>query len=129
MADPWPFVVEAVNARRLELGLSWRQLSRNGGPSESTLQKLRLRFVPLDTDTKRAQLCHALQWEASGIDRILAGEEPIDLRESNVTPIRPEGPTMPAVASALESLAIIQQQQIAVLQALVEELRKRPEQR
>ena len=72
----WAAVWGRVDARRIALGLPQKALATASTVSESTFRKMKA-GTPLERADKRAALCRALGWEPDGIDRLLAGLEPV----------------------------------------------------
>lgn len=75
----WKRAYAAIDERRIELGLSWSTLHDVGKVSQRTLYKMRDDGVPLATRVKRSTLCRALGWSADSLDRIVAGEPPVQV--------------------------------------------------
>lgn len=117
--DPWSLVAEAVDERRRQLGMTWRQVADAGGPSEQTMQKLRHQGVPIGEVTQ-TRLCRALGWEPDGIARLLVGAEPVEaVRQSESLDER-----LDRVADALEALREVQHRQSGAIEALIAEIRE-----
>jgi hypothetical protein len=71
---------EAMNGRRLTLGLQWKQVAQRAGVSEFHLRRIRQgEYDP--RDLTRAELERALEWAAGSIDQVLAGGEPTPLED------------------------------------------------
>jgi hypothetical protein len=79
MANPkaptWADVWRAVEARRIDLGMSKAELYQATRISETTYRAMR-RGEPIAREAKRVSLCRGLGWSSDCIDRILAGEPP-----------------------------------------------------
>ena len=70
----------AIDARRLDLGLSWVQLAATAGISDVSLRNFRKgRGTPNALSKRRLEA--ALQWAAGSVDELLAGGQPIALGE------------------------------------------------
>jgi hypothetical protein len=74
-APTWADVWRAVEARRIDLGMSKAELYQATRISETTYRAMR-RGEPIARDAKRVSLCRGLGWSSDCIDRILAGEPP-----------------------------------------------------
>lgn len=68
----------AMEARRLELGLTWQEVAIRGGTSTKTLQVARTGPHETRADTKRA-IERGLSWDAGSVDMILQDREPVPL--------------------------------------------------
>lgn len=68
---------QEMDARRVELGMSWKQLARAAGDlAISTIDAYRFGDRK-PSAVKRAQLEDALEWERGSIDQVLAGGEAV----------------------------------------------------
>jgi transcriptional regulator with XRE-family HTH domain len=102
-----------MDARRLDLRMTWREVADAAGISPETIRAVR-RGDNVPGDITRRGLEDALRWERGSIDRILAGGEPEPVREP--APGR-GGPALPAddprrriLDAALEQLTPEQQE-------------------
>ena len=68
----------AIEARRLDLGLSWKQLAEVAGISDVSLRNARKGRSDLNSLSKR-RLEDALTWGHGSIDRVLDGGDPAPL--------------------------------------------------
>lgn len=75
---PWQKVYAEVDARRIDLGLRWGELEDAADVSETTFRKMRASGTPLTNELKRRSLCRALKWPTNQLDRLLAGEPPVE---------------------------------------------------
>lgn len=84
MDGRWEDVAAAVRRRRSELGLRQNELADRAAVDVSTLRNIEhVRRESYDPVTL-AKVSRALGWETDAIDRILAGEEPVERRDSSV---------------------------------------------
>jgi hypothetical protein len=67
----------AMEDRRLELNLSWTDVSERGGPSVSRLGVIRRGATPNVSPLTRARIARALEWPRSYVDALL-GDGPLD---------------------------------------------------
>jgi transcriptional regulator with XRE-family HTH domain len=73
---------DAMDKRRVELGLTWEAVARRAGVSRTTLNEIRKGNVEnTQLLTKRA-VQRALEWEPNSIDHVLAGGEPTPTQAS-----------------------------------------------
>lgn len=71
---------EAMNERRIALGLQWKQIAQRAGLSEFHLRRIRRgQYEP--RELTRAELERALEWTTGSIDAVLAGAAPTPLEE------------------------------------------------
>src|SRR5690242_18016413 len=86
---------EAMNERRIALGLQWKQIAQRAGLSEFHLRRIRRgEYEP--RDLTRAELERALEWASGSIDQVLDGgaPTPVDERapeDMDWTRVNPEG--------------------------------------
>jgi predicted transcriptional regulator len=74
-----PGMAEAIERRRVELGLSPGDFAKAAGVTTQGLQPLR-KGVRKDYQLKlKAGAARALGWTSDSIDRLLAGQDPIEL--------------------------------------------------
>jgi transcriptional regulator with XRE-family HTH domain len=76
MSDPHKRLDDAMNERRLELGLQWRDLAAAAGVSYEALRAIR-RGTSRPADLTARRLEEALQWEPGGVREVLAGRSPV----------------------------------------------------
>lgn len=76
MSDPHKLLDDAMNQRRLELGLQWRDLATAAGISYEALRAIR-RGTSRPADLTARKLEEALQWEPGGVRAVLAGQAPV----------------------------------------------------
>lgn len=77
--EDWRRVAEVVEARLIALGLTQRQ----AGASPTTIRRLINEYRPIVRRDARAALCQALGWAPDAIDRILNGQDPVELIPSD----------------------------------------------
>ena len=80
-------LAEAIDERRLELGLRWSDLTERGGPSGEWLRSLRRGDARDIRYLTRARIAKALGWQRSYVDGLLAAgmqPEPLDDRPAIV---------------------------------------------
>jgi transcriptional regulator with XRE-family HTH domain len=83
MTSPHERLDQAMDARRLDLDLSWKEVAAAANVSEATLRAIRAgKSQPSDLTKRRTE--EALLWAAGSIDTILDGGTP--------TPLRPQEP-------------------------------------
>jgi transcriptional regulator with XRE-family HTH domain len=71
---------EAMNERRIALGLEWKQIAQRAGLSEFHLRRIRRgQYKP--RELTRAELERVLEWAPGSIDAILDGRLPTALDE------------------------------------------------
>ncbi|MGW0599922.1 helix-turn-helix domain-containing protein [Streptomyces sp. NPDC002776] len=75
MSDPHKRLDDAMNQRRLELGLQWRDLAAAAGISYEALRAIR-RGTSRPAELTARKLDEALQWEPGGVRAALAGRTP-----------------------------------------------------
>lgn len=80
MSEPYERLDRAMNARRLDLRMNWRELSEAAGISYEALRGIRRGDYRPSELTARA-LDEALRWERGGVEAILAGGDatPMDV--------------------------------------------------
>lgn len=76
-ADTWRAIWQRIDDRRIELGVSWKRIEREGNVSQRTLYKMRDDGTELKSPAKRSSLSRALGWSSDSIDRLLNGQEPL----------------------------------------------------
>ncbi len=76
MSDPHKRLDDAMNQRRLELGLQWRDLAAAAGVSYEALRAIR-RGTSRPADLTARRLEEALRWEPGSVRAALAGSTPI----------------------------------------------------
>lgn len=77
-----------MNARRIELRMTWREVAEAADMSESGLRAIRKGRNPA-SDLAKGRIEWALWWEAGSIDAILEGGEPTPAKAQRV-PTPPE---------------------------------------
>lgn len=86
--DPWERVAAAVNARMTDLGMHQQvDLVERSGLSDATVRVFMtgvLRDGGPPGKASKSKLCDALGWSTDSIDRLLAGEEPVELVRPSV---------------------------------------------
>lgn len=95
-----------MNARRLQLGLAWKDLARSAGISYETLRAVRKGETTGAPLTLR-KIEQALRWAQGSIGRVEQGEKPIPASEDEATAVRapePADPRAAAVMTILEGL-------------------------
>lgn len=73
----------AIRARRVEQGLTQEGIE---GISSSTIRKIERGELGISLHSK-SRLAKALGWPSNAIDRLLAGDDPADLEESEDLPV------------------------------------------
>lgn len=84
--ETWERLAERIRERRLELGLTQTQLARDAQASDRTIGALeRAEQARYHAATLRS-VAVALGWTPDSVERILAGDEPVDApsRDPNV---------------------------------------------
>jgi len=76
VTSPHERLDEAMNGRRLDLGMTWGELAVTAKIAEVTLRAIR-RGANLPTSLTKRRLEDALEWEHGSIEAILAGGEPL----------------------------------------------------
>ncbi|WP_181785393.1 hypothetical protein [Streptomyces phytophilus] len=103
-----------MDARRLDLRMTWRQVADAASISAETIRALRRGDNAPGDITKRG-LEDALRWERGSIDRILAGGEPTPVRERTAGrgghTLPDNDPTRRILDAALEQLTPEQQEE------------------
>lgn len=77
MDNPDSRLDAAMEERRLELNLEWRDIATRSGVSYETLRALRRTGRASSLSKRRAE--HALAWEPGSIDAIIGGGRPVAL--------------------------------------------------
>jgi hypothetical protein len=77
MPKPVSRLDAAMEERRLELNLEWREIAKRGGLTYETLRTLRRSGVVSALSKRRAE--SGLQWAQGSIDSVLAGGNPVAL--------------------------------------------------
>ncbi|MDX8050437.1 hypothetical protein SK571_13680 [Lentzea sp. BCCO 10_0798] len=67
---------DAMDARRLDLGLEWREVAEQGGISYETLRAARRGTSNIPTKTRRA-IERGLRWSPGSVTEVLAGRQPV----------------------------------------------------
>ncbi|WP_309095292.1 helix-turn-helix transcriptional regulator [Streptomyces sp.] len=91
MSDPHKRLDDAMNQRRLELGLQWRDLAAAAGISYEALRAIR-RGTSRPADLTARKLEEALRWEPGSVRAALAGRAPA-VREPD-----PDSPPAPGLS-------------------------------
>lgn len=99
--DVVPGMAEAIEKRRLELGIRPGQLAELAHVTPQGLVPVRRGYRRQYQDKVKLGLARALQWESDAVDRLLAGQSPAPLR-GNSGP--DDDPTAPGGATALAEL-------------------------
>jgi hypothetical protein len=63
----------AMDARRLELGLTWAEVAVRGGPSEGRIRVIRRGDEDNITDLTKAKIAKGLDWDRRYVDELLDG--------------------------------------------------------
>jgi transcriptional regulator with XRE-family HTH domain len=82
----------AMNRRRLDLGIRWREVAQRAGMTEQNLIKIRKGVTNL-TEDAGAAIERALRWQAGSVAAVIMGDEPV---ESHA----PDRPTRPGIENA-----------------------------
>lgn len=103
-----PAVADAIRQRMRELGINQAELIRRSGVSDTTLRKA-LKGEPVKAVQKRYDLARALGWTPDSIDRLTAGEEPVEekglyLTEAEAGEVERALTTATQLAAALDKL-------------------------
>lgn len=116
---------EHMDARRLDLRMTWREVADAASISPETIRAVR-RGDNVPGDITRRGLEDALRWEPGSINRILAGGDPTPLPEAGAAR---SGPALPAddprlriLDAALDTLT--PEQQEAFLRQELEQRRR-----
>jgi|SRR6266508_2654417 len=80
MASEQTRLDDALERRRVELRMSWRDVTREAGMSNEGLRAIR-RGERRPTAVTKARIEHALRWATGSIDAILAGGEPTPVND------------------------------------------------
>lgn len=109
-----------LNQRRVELGLTWRDLSKSARISYEALRAFRRgEYRPTELTARR--LDEALHWEPGSVEALLDGGSPTPVQES-----RPPGdeadPHAAAIAAILQTLP--PEAQADVLRQVQEQIRQ-----
>lgn len=75
-ADDWRALWDVLDARRIELGMSWREVYAQAPISQRTVTKMRKDGTPISRPEKRAALATALGWKPNAIDLLLSESPP-----------------------------------------------------
>ena len=67
---------EAMNKRRLDLGITWRDVASRAGLSYEALRRLRTGDGGI-RDLTGAKISRALDWTPESVDAVLAGGDPV----------------------------------------------------
>ena len=76
----WVRVGRAISARIATLGLLKTEVQKTAGVSDKTLNGY-IAGKPIVLANKRRGLCAALRWAPDSIDRLLRGEDPVELAD------------------------------------------------
>ena len=87
---------QAMERRRLQLGLEWREVADRAGVSYETLRALRKSGVASSLSKRRIE--GALQWAPGSIDNVLINRDPVEIDTdiSTTQAGRPRGGVPPA---------------------------------
>ncbi|GAA3222964.1 helix-turn-helix transcriptional regulator [Actinocorallia longicatena] len=85
MSEPHERLDQAMEARRLDLRLSWAQLARDADISPQALRAIRRGEYRPSKLTAR-DLDDALKWQRGSVETVLAGGEPEQLRLAGELP-------------------------------------------
>src|ERR1700682_5622860 len=72
----WEKLSREVRGRRIELGLTQKEVAAKGGPSPMTVREIEKNKAGRLSPRSRLALEQALDWESGSIDAILAGGVP-----------------------------------------------------
>jgi transcriptional regulator with XRE-family HTH domain len=111
-----PGMAEAIERRRRELGLSPGEFAERAGITRQGAGNVRRGVRRQYHDKVKLGVARALGWRADAIDRLLIGEQPVELDEPN-----PPEPGIELIRRELEELRA----EVSRLNARVEE-RHRP---
>jgi hypothetical protein len=79
MTSPHDRLDDAMDARRLDLDLRWREVADRARLNEATLRAIRVgRNKPSQLAKRRIE--EALQWASGSVDAVMAGGEPKPLK-------------------------------------------------
>lgn len=78
MTEPYERLDEALDERRVDLDLTWRELADAARMSEPALRAIRRGTYTPSRRTKR-RLEQAMNWQPGSIDAIFEGGEPTDV--------------------------------------------------
>lgn len=93
-------MADAIEARRMELGLTVGELSARSGVTEPGLMPLRRGELREYRDASKIGLCRALGWTTNSIDLLMDGEPPVQLVDTGVA-MSVDEPAMLARAKAI----------------------------
>lgn len=99
---PFERLDEAMNRRRLELRMNWREVAEAATVSYTALRAIR-RGEYKPTELTARALDEALQWAHGSVASILAGGEPTPLEDAELHSALREEATAAAAESALSS--------------------------
>jgi hypothetical protein len=102
-----------MNDRRLELGITWRDVAARAGLSYETLRSARTSDSGM-RELTAAQIARALEWEPRAVQRILAGGEPqVAARDRRGIPA--DAPVCSLERNVLASTVLNDEQKAAVI--------------
>jgi chromosome segregation ATPase len=87
MVNPESRLDAAMERRRLELNLEWRDIAGRGGLAYETLRALRRTGRASSLSKRRAEA--GLGWTAGSIDAVLAGGEPVTVETAELKTTEP----------------------------------------
>lgn len=132
--EPYERLDQAMNRRRLELRLNWRELADAAGISYTALRAIR-RGDYRPTELTARALDEALQWELGSVQAVLNGDEPTPLGARPSTPAtqsfeaglssREQGILAEMVASTAEGFDLTPEQLDAAYRRAVELIKER----
>lgn len=91
--NPGARLGQAIEERRVQLGLEYREISKAAKVSVESLRKLRQGAILRPANERRVE--HALQWEAGSFDAIRAGDQPKPIPNAQFGALPPPLPTRP----------------------------------
>lgn len=83
----WPRVAKVVLDRRIFLGMTQEDVRAAGGPSTATMRLIEGAFQDSYKPHVIRSLEQALRWQAGSVERIHAGEEPLEVPQAQTEPL------------------------------------------
>jgi hypothetical protein len=112
MTSPMTRLAECMDARRLDLGLTWDEVSTESRVHRETIRSIRNRETGSIRPLTKRGLERALHWRPGSIDKILSGGDPTPLERE------PESPAAPSTAQDREMQLLVE------IREAVEELQR-----
>lgn len=113
-----------VQKRRFQIGLTQEEVRAAGGPSTATMRLIEGGLQDSYRPGVLADLERALQWEHGSVDLVIAGGDPIPLRQDEMADATPQ--QMAAAINGLSDEELkelgIEPHEIAVVRAVAEKI-------